>query len=155
MAAQREGTDFGILLGLAYQAFVVELRADLQRAGLAGSGRADGYVFRALDEQPLTVSDLATMLGVTKQAAGQIVSDMEGRGLVSRRPDPDDGRARLLDLTADGRRALRRARAFHRRFEARLTRQLGSDAVATVVRALEHIGLAEDRGEPRIRAHYL
>ena len=147
--------DFGILLGLAYQAFVVELRADQERAGVGGLGRADGYVFRALDQQPLTVSDLATRLGVTKQAAGQIVTDMEERGLVSRRPDPDDGRARLLDLTPEGRRALRRARSFHRRFEARLAKELGADAVATVVQALEHIGRVEGRGEPRIRAHYL
>ena len=155
MATQRQGTDFGILLGLAYQAFVVELRDDLGRAGLGGVGRADGYVFRALDQQPLTVSDLATRLGVTKQAAGQIVSDMEERRLVSRRPDPDDGRSRLLELTPEGRRALRRARAFHRKFEARLSRELGPEAVATVVHALEHIGRADGHGEPRIRAHYL
>ena len=43
-------------------------------------------MFRALDQQPLTVSELATRLGVTKQAAGQIVTDMEERSLVSRRP---------------------------------------------------------------------
>ena len=147
--------DFGILLGLAYQAFVVELRDDLERAGLGGLGRADGYVFRALDQHPLTVSELATRLGVTKQAAGQIVSDMEERSLVSRRPDPDDGRARLLELTPEGRRALRRARAFHRRFEARLGRELGPEVVATVVQALEHVGRTDSRGEPRIRAHYL
>ena len=42
MATQRQGTDFGILLGLAYQAFVVELREDLERAGLGGMGRAEG-----------------------------------------------------------------------------------------------------------------
>jgi DNA-binding MarR family transcriptional regulator len=155
VATRRQGNDFGILLGLAYQAFVVELREELQRVGLDAQGRADGYVFRALDGQPLTVSDLAARLGVTKQAAGQIVTDMEQRGLVSRRPDPADGRARLLELTTEGRRALRAARAFHRRFEARLARELGADAVATVVRALEHVGLAEGRGEPRIRAHYL
>ena len=154
MATQRQGTDFGILLGLAYQAFVVELRDDLERAGLGGLGRADGYVFRALVE-PLTVSDLATRLGVSKQAAGQIVTDMEERHLVSRRPDPDDGRARLLELTPEGLRALRRARAFHRKFEAKLARELGPEVVATVVQALEHVGRAGGRGEPRIRAHYL
>ena len=155
MATQRQGMDFGILLGLAYQAFVVELRDDLERAGLDGLGRADGYVFRALDQQPLTVSELATRLGVTKQAAGQIVTDMEERNLVSRRPDPDDGRSRLLELTPEGRRALRRARTFHRRFEARLARELGPEAVATVVQVLERVGRTEGRGEPRIRAHYL
>ena len=155
MTTQRQGTDFGILLGLAYQAFVVELRDDLERAGLDGLGRADGYVFRALVEQPLTVSDLATRLGVSKQAAGQIVTDMEERHLVSRRPDPDDGRARLLELTPEGLRALRRARAFHRKFEAKLGRELGPEAVATVVQALEHVGRVDGRGEPRIRSHYL
>src|SRR4051812_1867177 len=117
METPRQGHDLGILLALAYQRFVVELRAALADAGVDALGRSDGYVFRALADRPLTVSALAARLEISKQGAAQIVDDMERRGLVARRPDPDDRRARLISLTEEGDRALRAARAFHRAFE--------------------------------------
>jgi len=36
----------------------------------------------------------------------QTVKDLEGDGLVSRRPDPDDGRRALVELTPQGLEAL-------------------------------------------------
>ena len=155
MTSSRQGHDLGILLALAYQRFVEELRAELSAAGVGGLGRSDGYVFRALDEQPLTVSELADRLGISKQGAAQIVDDMEGRGLVVRRPDPDDRRARLLELTEPGRTALATARRFHRAFERRLVRELGPEPVAGLVATLEHVAGAETLRDPRIRALYL
>ncbi|MBA2367129.1 MAG: MarR family transcriptional regulator [Actinobacteria bacterium] len=37
---------------------------------------------------------LAERASVTKQAIGEVVSDLEGKGLVHRVPDPEDGRAK-------------------------------------------------------------
>ena len=155
MDAPRQGHDLGILLALAYQRFVEELHRDLDARGLGGVGRSDGYVFRALDEGPLTVSALAARLSVTKQAAAQIVADMEARGLLLKRPDPDDGRARLLALTDRGRKVYAAARAFHRTFEERLVRELGDAPVAGLVATLEHVAGEEPLRDPRIRALYL
>src|SRR5262245_37130349 len=98
--------DFGILLMLASQQFVIELRDALAKQGFDDSGRSDGYVFRALGAQPMTTSELADRLEISKQGAAQIVDDMERRGLVERRPDPNDGRARLLHLSERGRDTL-------------------------------------------------
>ena len=121
--------DFGILLGLAYQDFVVELRAAIAADGFSDTGRSDGAVFRTLAARAMTVSDLATRLSITKQGAAQIIDDMERRGYVERRPDPTDGRARLLYLSARGAAALASARRFHQRFERRLARRHGREAV--------------------------
>jgi DNA-binding MarR family transcriptional regulator len=151
----RQGHDLGILLALAYQRFVEELREELAGAGIDALGRSDGYVFRALDERPCTVSELAARLQISKQGAAQIVSDMEGRGLVVRRPDPTDGRARLVELSEAGRTALTTARRFHRSFEARLVRELGPEPVAGLVATLEHVAGQETLRDPRIRALYL
>ena len=139
MATQRQGTDFGILLGLAYQAFVVELRDDLERAGLDGLGRADGYVFRALDEQPLTVSELATRLGVTKQAAGQIVDDLEARGYVRREPHPEGGRRRLVVLTDKAQAHLVAAGQVLHGLEAELSQRLGRPELAAMRHTLARL----------------
>ena len=124
--------DFGILLGLAYQAFVDQLRTFLADEGFGDLGRSDGYVFRALSESPTTVSALAARLGITKQGAAQIVEDMQRRGYVRRDPDPTDGRARLVALSERGDAALAAARRFHRRFERGLARDHGGGTVGTV-----------------------
>src|SRR5579859_871704 len=54
-----------------------------------------------------TVSELAACEGVRPQSMAQTVSELEGDGLVARRPDPIDGRRVLVELTRDGHTALR------------------------------------------------
>jgi DNA-binding MarR family transcriptional regulator len=80
---------------------------------------------------------------------------MERRGYVERRPDPDDGRARLLHLSGRGRAALATARRFHRAYERRLAREHGREAVANLRRLLEGIAGPEQAVDPRLRAMYL
>jgi DNA-binding MarR family transcriptional regulator len=151
-----EQVDLGILLGLAYQEFVRELRETHAAQGFGDTGRSDGIVFRALATRPMTVSDLATRLQVTKQGAGQIVDDMEQRGYVERRPDPDDARARLVYLSARGKAALASARRFHRGYQRRLARTHGAEAVRVLRELLEAIaGGAEQTVDPKLRALYL
>ncbi len=147
--------DFGILLVLAYQEFVGELRASLAEQGFTDQGRSDGYVLRALGAAPMTVSELAERLEISKQGAGQIVDDMERRGYVERRPDPRDGRARLLYLSEHGRDALAAARRFHQRFERRLVKEHGAEAVATLRTLLTSVAGEEQAADPRFRALYL
>jgi DNA-binding MarR family transcriptional regulator len=148
--------DFGILLALAYQEFVRELREAHAREGFGDTGRSDGVVFRALAVRPMTVSGLAERLQITKQGAGQIVDDMERRGYVERRPDQSDGRARLVHLSPRGTAALAAARRFHHRYERRLIQRYGVDAVAQLRHVLEAIaGGTAQTVDPRLRALFL
>lgn len=149
--------DFGILLALAYQQFVSELHQDLGGRGFDDLARSDGYVFRALDAEPLTTSALAERLGISKQGAGQMVDDMTRRGYLHSRPDPSDRRARLLELSARGRRALAAARAFHRRYEQRLARRHGRAHVDTVRAVLTAMAPTYGEGalDPRLRAMHV
>jgi DNA-binding MarR family transcriptional regulator len=149
--------DLGIALALAYQEFVRELRAAMAGEGYDDLGRSDGFVFRALAERPLTVSDLAARLQISKQGAAQIIDDMQARGYVRRRPDPGDARARLVELSERGQAALGCARRFHRRYEDRLAELHGRAAVAqvrAVLAAMAGAGAAEGM-EPPLRALYL
>jgi len=149
--------DLGILVALAYQEFVSELHADLAERGFDDLARSDGYVFRALDVEPLTTSALSERLGITKQGAGQLVEDMMRRGYVESSPDPGDRRARLLRLTARGQHALAAARAFHRRYEQRLARRHGRAHVDTVRAVLTAMAPSYGDGtlDPRIRAMHV
>jgi DNA-binding MarR family transcriptional regulator len=65
-----------------------------------------GAVFQALKHSGATSTELASTLGVTKQAAGQIVDELERKGYVQRQPHPDGGRRKLVVLTPAAHRHL-------------------------------------------------
>ncbi|EST21985.1 MarR family winged helix-turn-helix transcriptional regulator [Streptomyces roseochromogenus] len=63
---------------------------------------AHGFTFARLAPGGATVTDLAVHLGVTKQAASQLVDEIVRKGYAERRPHPQDVRARLVVLTERG-----------------------------------------------------
>ncbi|WP_405878789.1 MarR family winged helix-turn-helix transcriptional regulator [Streptomyces sp. NBC_01136] len=70
--------------------------------GFEGVRPAHGFAFTRLAPGGATVTDLAAHLGVTKQAASQLVDELVRKGYVERRPHPGDARARLVVLTGRG-----------------------------------------------------
>ncbi|MFD7875295.1 MarR family winged helix-turn-helix transcriptional regulator [Streptomyces sp. NPDC059766] len=70
---------------------------------------AYGFAFTRLSRGAATVTDLAVHLGVTKQAASQLVDEIVRKGYAERRPHPEDARARLVVLTERGRACTRAA----------------------------------------------
>jgi DNA-binding MarR family transcriptional regulator len=139
--------DFGILLALAYAAFVEDLREAVADAGYHDLHRSFGYVARMLAEAPLTLRQVADRLEVTSPAALKVVVSMMKSGYLERLDDPEDRRARKVRLTKKGFAALARARAFHRQFERSLTREVGARTARKVRAALEGmIALREGRG---------
>jgi DNA-binding MarR family transcriptional regulator len=59
---------------------------------------------------PTTSSALAKLEQISPQSMGATLGALEARGLVERRPDPDDGRRIVLSATRAGLKALRRRR---------------------------------------------
>jgi len=59
---------------------------------------------------PMNLSQLARFERVTPPTITRLARELERDGLVSRRPDPEDGRAWQLDVTAAGRRLVERSR---------------------------------------------
>src|SRR6476620_6921036 len=88
-------------------------------------------------EGPVSTSDLAAAEHMRPQSMAQTVRDLETAGLISRRPDPDDGRRALVELTADGRRRLREQRALREGWlSGTLERDLSADEQETLREAL-------------------
>jgi DNA-binding MarR family transcriptional regulator len=56
---------------------------------------------------PMRLTDLLATEQIKQPALTSLVSKLERAGLVSRRPDPSDGRAALLSLTPAGEMAVR------------------------------------------------
>lgn len=93
------GIELGFLLGLNFQLLLGEFTRRLGEAGYADLRPVHGMAFQALKGPGATATELAERLGVTKQAAGQIVDDLEKRGYVRREPHPEGGRRKLVVLT--------------------------------------------------------
>jgi DNA-binding MarR family transcriptional regulator len=77
-----------------------------------GPAVAQMTVLGRLDRQgPASISELALAERMRPQSMAQTVRDLEAAGLVSRRPDPDDGRRMFVELTPEGIETLRATRA--------------------------------------------
>ncbi|WP_033074122.1 MarR family winged helix-turn-helix transcriptional regulator [Sphingopyxis sp. MWB1] len=67
-------------------------------------GRAHYRALYFIARQPgLTVTDLLTLLGITKQSLGRVLKELEARALVTSRPGNRDRRQKELRLTDSGR----------------------------------------------------
>lgn len=66
---------------------------------------------RRLERYPCTQRELAELLGVDAPAASVIVGDLVRRGLVTRRLHPEDGRAKIVEVTDAGRAWMDEVRA--------------------------------------------
>ena len=98
---------------------------------------------------PLTPSELAERERVKRPTATRILTNLARLGLVTRTPDPGDGRASLVATTAAGRALLRRLRTRKNAYLAKRLRGLDPDEVETLERAatiLERL-LDEERGD--------
>jgi DNA-binding MarR family transcriptional regulator len=97
--------DFVALLFTAADALTGELSARLERAGHGDVRGSHGCVFGNLRADGMRLTELAELAGMTKQAVGEAVSDLERLDYAERIADPSDGRAKIIRLTERGRAA--------------------------------------------------
>ena len=131
--------DFGLLFALAFRCYVTHLHDRLEAQGFTPVRSAFGPVLRNLRGRRVTLSALARDLGITKQAVARVVDDMRAAGLVEQLPDPSDGRARLLALTARGDAMVDAAIEIGTAYEQRLAEELGAAPARALRAGLERI----------------
>lgn len=84
-----------------------------------------------------SISDLAAAERMRPQSMAQTVRELEGAGLVTRRPDPADGRRAFVELTDAGLDVLRTTRAAREDWlTGTLERELDGDERELLRRAL-------------------
>jgi DNA-binding MarR family transcriptional regulator len=106
MSPETDSAALAAELRLAVGRIIRRLRAE------HGFSLPQGTVLGTLDrEGPQSISDLAAGAHMRPQSMAQTVHELEQRGLVERRPDPDDRRRAFVELTAAGREALAADRA--------------------------------------------
>jgi DNA-binding MarR family transcriptional regulator len=81
------------------------LQAQRQEHGVSATGIA--LLSRLYRGGPASPKALADAESAAPQTLTRVFAALEEQGLVSRRPDPDDGRGAILELTPAGRAVLR------------------------------------------------
>jgi DNA-binding MarR family transcriptional regulator len=106
---------------------------------------------RRLATQPYTLRALAERLAADPPYVTLIVDDLEERGLVERKPHPEDRRAKLGGLTAAGRAAAARAEAIMDEPPAGM-RDVPEEDLAAMLRVLERLAAERDSSAEAPRA---
>lgn len=103
-----------------------------------------GYiVLGALDRSPVrSQAALAEAIGADKTRIIPTLDDLQNRGYIQRRPDPDDRRVRLLALTDAGRAAKDAAQEDIQLGEERWLAKLTADDRHLFLRVLQQLSAA-------------
>lgn len=95
-------TPLARLMIRAFRHFEDELLRRLQAEGIEDITYANLNVIRHLDRGGLRLSTLAKHAGISKQAMGKLIGEVERKGYVKLQPDPEDGRAKRVHYTRRG-----------------------------------------------------
>ena len=120
----------------AFRHFETELLRRLQAQGIDDITYSNLNVIRHLDRTGLRLSELAHDAGMSKQAIGKIVSELERKGYVRLAPDPDDGRAKRIQYTRQGQRMVDTAIAIVAEMERIYIATLGETRYARLRKTL-------------------
>ena len=91
------------------------------------------------ENEGIGLKDLAGLLGISSSAATQLVDNLVGKGLLERRPSPDDRRALILSLPEDSRRQVEQVRQERLERLAGLFSALDDAELETLIHIIEKI----------------
>jgi DNA-binding MarR family transcriptional regulator len=134
------------LMEVVQDALFAEFRQELVASGYGDIRPTHGCVFRFIREEPLRLTELATLAGMTKQSTGEVIDNLVELGYVQRVPDPQDRRAKLLCLTERGEEAQKVGFGLFKRIEQRWAERYGPERFAQLRELLEEIAIAESPG---------
>lgn len=126
------------LLGRAYSLLGFRIVDGVVGAGYPQKPKHSA-VFAQIDLEGSRLTDLAARANMTPQAMGELVDELVALGYVVRRPDPRDGRAKLIVLTERGRDCVAAGRASVEDIEDDLRRTLGEQDHRTLRALLARI----------------
>jgi DNA-binding MarR family transcriptional regulator len=135
-------SDLGWALGTVMRNY---LRAvDEVVAGVPGGPRGYQVLASCGQEGPRTQLALAQRLGLDRTVMTYLLDDLQGAGLVERRPDPTDRRARRVELTEAGTAQLCVLAGRLREAEDRLLDRLDPDERDVLRRLLFRLATGSD-----------
>jgi DNA-binding MarR family transcriptional regulator len=111
--------------------------ARIQRGGSPELRLAHTTLFPHITSAGVRLTVIAERLGVTKQAIGPLIDDLERVGVIERVDDPGDKRAKLIRWTRRGRLALEHGLGVLAELERDLAAEVGRGRLAVLGDTLE------------------
>ncbi len=140
----------GQLLGNLLRLFRVELATRGESStGVDGLRPAHLQVFGVIKAEGTRLTDLAAWADMSLSAMAELVDSLQQLGYLERRPDPSDGRAKLICLTDSGWQAIQEGRRLIAQIEADWGAALGADRFESLCRDLQSLL------DPTFREHYV
>jgi DNA-binding MarR family transcriptional regulator len=129
----------GSLLLHAFQGYERWLFDGYRHRGEEGLRPKHGAVIANIDRNGTRASVLADRAGMTRQAMGELIDELEELGYVERVPDPDDRRAKLIRPTGKTLKRQRLARELNDEIDAAYLERLGEARHRQLRRALAEL----------------
>ena len=140
MASHESSSELRVFFLLQQAAHHLKKEADrtlLRAGGLTTAQTAVLVIVSGSDS--MTQKEIAHRLRLNESAMTMMIGRLEDSGMIVRKPDPADARARLVRLTAAGRKALEKARRPFSEINLRLDSALGKPGVGAFSRKLTSI----------------
>jgi MarR family transcriptional regulator, 2-MHQ and catechol-resistance regulon repressor len=132
------GVHLWLVLWKAFDALQVHALESIRSLGL---GLSDfGVLEVLLHKGPLPVNALGAKIRLTSGSISIAIDRLEEKGLVERKEDPDDRRARIVHLSPQGRKLIECAFAQHARAMERAASGLSKSERASALRLLKKLG---------------
>ena len=106
---------------------------------------AHNALFSTLSSEGARTVDLAERAGITRQSMGEVVRELVDLGVVEMRPDPSDGRAKVVRYTRKGRRITDAGYQHILDLEKRFAEEFGEEEFATARDVLARLAATLDR----------
>lgn len=135
----------GLLL-MACGTMVEKLQNKLREVGFDDVRPQHGFTFQLLSFGGANVNEIAEHLGVTKQAASQMLEYLEQRGYIMRHPDERDGRSKIVMLTNRGWDCIKHTEAILTQLETEWNNYLGQERMSQLQIDLRSLILKANNG---------
>jgi DNA-binding MarR family transcriptional regulator len=140
----------GQLLVRLLREFRADLAAPRAEAGYGDIRDPHMQIFGNVRDGGIRLTELAERASLSLAATSELVNDLVELGYLERRPDPADGRAKLIDLTKRGREAMAAAGDRVADIERRWSKLVGANNFTqmckTMQRLLDELDAEQARG---------
>jgi DNA-binding MarR family transcriptional regulator len=136
---QEAAINFGVLLFIPYRHMENRILHAIKEAGFDDLTLAQARVFQRIAPGGSRLTDLAEQSQMTKQSVAGLVDELERMRYVKRVPDPNDRRARLIQIATRGRQAAKAAQVAHDEVQAEWRSHVGARRFGQLREILEDL----------------
>ena len=134
-----QAVNLGVLLFIPYRHMENRILQAVKDAGYDDVTLAQARVFQRIAPEGSRLTDLAEQSQMTKQSVAGLVDELERMRYVKRVPEPNDRRARLIQIDKRGRQAAKAAQVAHDKVQAEWRSRLGARRYTQLRETLEDL----------------